>query len=114
MTAAVTVTNTGKVAGREVVQMYVSAPGQVDAEARLELRGFAKTRLLAPGESQVLTFTLSPRDLASFDAASSSWKVEAGTHTVKIGASSADIRQTATFTKAQEETVATVSTSVGP
>ena len=102
MTAAVTVTNTGKVAGREVVQMYVSAPGQSMPKPALELRGFAKTRLLAPDASQDLTFTLSPRDLASFDVASSSWKVEAGTYTVKIGASSVDIRQTATFTRAAE------------
>jgi beta-glucosidase len=102
MTAVVTVTNTGKVAGREVVQMYVSAPGQSMPKPALELRGFAKTGLLAPGASQVMTFTLSPRDLASFDAASASWKVEAGTYTVKVGASSADIRQTATFTRAAE------------
>jgi beta-glucosidase len=101
-TAALTVTNTGKLAGREVVQMYVSAPSPSLPKPALELRGFAKTRLLAPGASEVLTFTLSPRDLASFDAASSSWKVDAGTYTVKIGASSADIRQTATFTSAVE------------
>ena len=99
MTATVTVTNTGKVAGREVVQMYLSAPGQSMPKPALELKGFAKTRLLAPGESQLLTFTLSPRDLASFDAGSSSWDVEAGTYMVKMGASSADIRRTATFTK---------------
>ena len=98
MTASVTVTNTGKVPGREVAQMYVSAPGQSMPKPALELKGFAKTRLLVPGASQVLTFTVSPRDLASFDAASSSWKVEAGTYSVKVGASSADIRQTATFT----------------
>jgi len=102
MTASVTVTNTGKVPGREIVQMYVSAPGQSMPKPALELKGFAKTRLLPPGASQVLTLTLSPRDLASFDAASSSWKVEAGTYTVKIGASSADLRQSATFTRAAE------------
>jgi len=66
------------------------------------------------GESQTLSFTLSPRDLASFDGASSSWVAEAGTYAVKVGASSEDIRQTASFTKAQEEKIATVSTSVGP
>jgi beta-glucosidase len=92
MTASVTVTNTGKVPGREVAQMYVSAPGQSMPKPAWSSRAFAKTRLLAPGASQVLTFTVSPRDLASFDAASSSWKVEAGTYSVKVGASSADIR----------------------
>ena len=61
-------------------------------------RGAHSTRLLQPGESETLTFTLTPRDLTSFDEASSSWKAEAGTYTVKVGASSADIRQTATFT----------------
>jgi len=102
MTATITVTNTGKAPGREVVQMYVSAPGQSMPKPALELKGFAKTRLLAPGASQALTFTLSPRALASFDAASSSWQVEAGTYTVKIGAYSADIRQTVTFTRSAE------------
>jgi beta-glucosidase len=55
-----------------------------------------------------LTFTLVPRDLAWFDEASSSWRVEAGGYTVKVGASSADVRQTATFSKAKDETVAAV------
>ncbi len=114
LTATVKVTNTGKSAGREVVQLYLSAPGKAMPKPALELRAFAKTKLLKPGESQTLSFTLSPRDLASFDGASSAWVVEAGTYAVKVGASSEDIRQTASFTKAQEEKVATVSTSVGP
>lgn len=113
LTATVTVKNTGKAAGREVVQLYLSAPGKSMPKPAIELKGFAKTRLLAPGESQVLTFQLTPRDLASFDEASSSWMAEAGTYTVKIGASSEDIRQTATFAKAKAEKVGTVSTAVG-
>jgi beta-glucosidase len=114
LTATVKVTNTGKSAGREVVQLYLSAPGKAMPKPALELRAFAKTKLLKPGESQTLSFTLSPRDLASFDGASSSWVAEAGTYAVRVGASSEDIRQTASFTKAQDEKVATVSTSVGP
>jgi beta-glucosidase len=114
LTASVTVTNAGAAAGREVVQLYLSAPGKVAPKPALELRGFAKTKTLKPGESQTLSFTLTARDLASFDEASSSWLAEAGTYTVKIGASSEDIRQTATFVKAKEEKVASVSTSVGP
>jgi beta-glucosidase len=113
LTVTVKVTNNGKAAGREIAQLYLSAPGKTMPKPALELRGFAKTKLLGPGESQSLTFTLSLRDLASFDSASSAWMAEAGTHTVKVGASSEDIRQTATFTKASEENVATVSTSVG-
>jgi beta-glucosidase len=112
--AGVTVTNAGRVPGREVVQLYLSAPGKAMPKPALELRGFAKTKTLKPGERETLSFTLTARDLASFDEASSSWRVEAGTYTLKIGASSEDIRLTATFTKAEEEKVASVSTAVGP
>ena len=111
-TATVTIKNTGKAAGREVVQLYVSAPGQSMPKPAIELRGFAKTKTLAPGESQTLTFTLGPRDLTSFDEASSSWQAEAGTYTVKVGASSEDIRQSATFTRPKAEKVEAVSVSV--
>ena len=112
LTATVTVKNTGKAAGREVVQLYLSAPGKSMPKPAIELRGFAKTKLLAAGESQTLTFTIKPRDLASFDEATSSWAVEAGTYTVKVGGSSEDLKLTATFTKAKDESIATV--SAGP
>jgi beta-glucosidase len=113
LTASVTVTNTGKAPGREIVQLYLSAPGKAAPKPALELKGFAKTRTLKPGESETVSFTVTARDLASFDEASSSWLAEAGTYTVKIGASSEDVRQTATFVKTREEKVATASTSVG-
>jgi beta-glucosidase len=112
LTASVKVANTGKAPGREVVQLYLSAPGK-DKPA-LELRAFAKTRLLKPGESEVVSLKLVPRDLAWFDPATSSWVADAGTYTVKVGASSEDIRQTATFTKAKQETLAKVTGAVGP
>ena len=92
ITATVQVKNTGKSAGKEVVQLYLSAPAGKLHKPTLELKGFAKTRLLQPGESQTLSFDISPRNLASFDPASSSWVAEAGKYTVKIGASSRDIR----------------------
>ncbi len=113
LTATVTIKNTGKAAGRDIAQLYLSAPGTSMPKPAIELRGFAKTKLLAPGESQTLTFTLTPRDLASFDVASSSWVAEPGTYTVKVGASSEDIRQSATFTKASGEKVVTVSGTIG-
>jgi beta-glucosidase len=113
LTATVAVKNSGKVPGREVVQLYLSAPGKSMPKPAIELRGFAKTKVLAPGESQTISFTITPRDLASFDEASMAWMAEAGTYTVKIGASSEDIRQKATFTKAAEEKVGTVSVSIG-
>jgi beta-glucosidase len=107
--ASVRVTNTGRAPGREVVQLYLSAPGKSEPKPALELKGFAKTRLLKPGDSETLTFTLTPLDLASFDEAKGAWRAEAGTYTVKVGASSADIRQTATFTRTNDQTVASVS-----
>jgi beta-glucosidase len=50
-----------------------------------ELKAFAKTKILEPGESQELSFTLSPADLASFSTSTSSWIAEAGDYTVKFG-----------------------------
>ena len=89
------VTNTGSVAGKEVAQVYVTAPkGRLEKPAQ-ELKAFAKTRELQPGESQTLTMTIPVRDLASFDEASSQWLTEAGTYMFRIGTSSRDIKATA-------------------
>ncbi len=89
--------NSGPVAGREVVQIYLSAPSGKLEKPSEELVAFAKTGLLEPGQSQTLPFVLSARDLASFAASSSSWIAEAGEYTIKAGASAKDIKQTATF-----------------
>lgn len=94
-TATLGVTNKGKVAGAEVVQLYVSAPRGGQPKPLLELRRFGKTRPLAPGETQNLTFELGPRELASFDTESGAWVVAAGTHTLHAGASVADLRRSA-------------------
>jgi beta-glucosidase len=90
----VTIKNTGSVAGKEVVQVYVQAPsGKLEKPAQ-ELKAFAKTRELKPGESQTLTMNLLLRDLASFDETSSQWLTEAGTYTFRFGFSSRDIKAT--------------------
>ena len=98
---SVKVTNTGDVPGKEVVELYLSAPkGEVDKPAE-ELKAYAKTKVLNPRESETVTLTLNPKDLASFDEAQSTWVADAGEYTVKIGASSLDIRQTASFNLAE-------------
>ena len=103
---SVTVKNTGKVAGKEVAQLYVTAPkGKLEKPAQ-ELKGFAKTRELQPGESETLTMTLQKRDLASFDEAGSQWITEAGQYLFKVGNSSRDIKLTASL-KLTEYTEAT-------
>ena len=92
VTVTVTVKNTGSVSGKEVVQVYVTAPkGRLEKPAQ-ELKAFAKTRELKPGESQTLTMQMVRRDLASFDEANSQWITEAGTYTFRIGFSSRDIK----------------------
>jgi beta-glucosidase len=102
LTASVTVKNTGKIAGKDVVRLYLSAPAKKLDKPEEELKGFVKTRLLQPGESQTIGFTITPRNLSSFDTASSSWVAEAGTYEVRVGASSKDIRQKAAFTLNKE------------
>jgi len=113
MTVSVDVTNTGQVAGREVVQLYVSAPGELDKPAE-ELKGFAKTGLLKPGESQTLTFTLNTRDLASFNTDRSAWIADKGRYQVRIGASSEDIRLEKPFRLANEKVIQKVNRVLVP
>jgi beta-glucosidase len=97
ITARITVKNTGKVAGKQVVQIYVSAPaGTIDKPSQ-ELRAFGKTRLLQPGETQELTFTLHAGDLASYHTGQSAWITDAGKYLLKAGISSRDIKQAADF-----------------
>ncbi|MGI4750557.1 MAG: glycoside hydrolase family 3 C-terminal domain-containing protein [Janthinobacterium lividum] len=97
ISASITITNSGKVAGKEVVQLYLTAPAKMMDKPSEELKAFAKTRLLQPGESQTLSFNIKALDLASYDTKTSSWVAEAGNYNLKIGASSVNIKQTASF-----------------
>ena len=89
-----TIKNAGNVAGKEVVQLYVSAPGKDMPKPAKELKAFTKTRLLAPGESETVTLTLKADDLASFSETESAWVREGGVYHFLLGASSRDIKLT--------------------
>ncbi|MEP6584064.1 MAG: glycoside hydrolase family 3 C-terminal domain-containing protein [Ginsengibacter sp.] len=102
ITASVIVTNTGNKAGKEVVQLYLTAPSKKLDKPSEELKAFGKTNLLQPGQSQTIRFVLSSSDLASFYTDRSSWIAEEGEYTIKIGASSKDIKKTSTFTLSKE------------
>ena len=91
-TATINVRNTGKHAGKETVQLYVSAPAGGVEKPAYELKGFAKTKELAPGESQTLTIAVDTYTLAHFNEATSAWETAAGTYKVMFGADAADIR----------------------
>jgi beta-glucosidase len=97
-----TVKNTGKTAGMEVVQLYLSAPTPTLDKPEQELKAFAKTRLLAPGQSQAIAFTLHTADLASYYTDKNAWVADAGEYKVHIGTSSRDIVKTETFKLAKE------------
>ena len=94
---SVTVKNTGNHDGKEVVELYISAPDNKAANKPVkELKAFAKTKLLKPGESETLTLTVKAADLASFDEAASAWVVAEGEYQFLVAASAQDIKATLT------------------
>ena len=95
--ATIDIKNTGKVAGKEVAQVYVTAPSGRLEKPAIELRAFGKTNLLQPGQKQTLQFELNAKDIASFDTKATSWIAEAGNYSIKIGSSSEKILQTSSF-----------------
>ncbi|ASU81031.1 beta-glucosidase [Actinopolyspora erythraea] len=89
---SVTVTNTGRHAGEEVVQLYTHQRWSRDPQPHKRLRAFRRIRL-ETGESRTVTFTLRATELAHWDVTREKWVVEAATHDLLLGASSADVRQ---------------------
>ena len=93
----VTVKNTGNHEGKEVVELYISAPDNKAAnKPAKELKAFAKTKLLKPGESETLTLSVTAPELASFDEAASAWVVAEGEYQFLVAASAQDIKATLT------------------
>lgn len=96
--ASVTVSNSGKTAGKEAVGVYIAAPlGNFSDKPSIELREFGKTRLLQPGESQTLTFRIPLRQLASFNSGKSRWETARGAYKAFFGADVTAPRAEASF-----------------
>jgi beta-glucosidase len=96
VTVACAVTNTGERAGKEVVQLYVGDPRASVARPPRELKGFAKV-YLEPGATETVTFRLTARDLAYWSTTHGRWVLEGGAFELAVGASSRDLRLTATI-----------------
>ncbi len=92
---SVPVTNTGTVAGREVVQAYFSLPGSSISRPPRELKAFQSVAI-EPGETATVTLVARRDDLAYWDLRVDGWIVESGTYTVEVGASSRDLRTSTT------------------
>ena len=92
---SVTVKNSGQYEGKEVVELYISAPDNKTANKPVkELKAYAKTRNLKPGEKETVKLLVKTADLASFDEAASAWVVSGGEYQFLVGASSQDIKAT--------------------
>ena len=96
LTVTVAVKNTGSIAGKEIVQLYVGDDKCSVLRPVKELKHFAKVGL-APGEEKSVTFTLTPDDLKFYDEASAAWKYEPGKFKAYVCASSADVRGVVSF-----------------
>lgn len=115
VTVSVDVTNTGKVAGREVVQLYIRDKNGTPERPSKELRGFAKV-LLEPGECKTVTLTLAARDLSYYEERLHDWFAPSGVYEVMVGRASDDIRLTAELsftTEKQLPFVVTLTTTLG-
>ena len=104
---SVTIKNSGEREGKEVVELYVAAPDSKAANKPVkELKAYAKTKNLKPGESETLTLSVKAADLASFDEAASAWVVAEGEYQFLVGASSQDIKATLPATVKAQQTKA--------
>jgi beta-glucosidase len=92
-----TITNIGNRPGKEVAQLYLGAPSKNLDKPAVELKAFAKTVLLQAGQSQVISFELGAKDLASYDEQKAAWVAEEGNYVLSVGSSSANKQQKAMF-----------------
>ncbi|MBR5697849.1 MAG: glycoside hydrolase family 3 C-terminal domain-containing protein, partial [Prevotella sp.] len=101
----VTIKNTGDREGKEVVELYVAAPdAQAANKPAKELKAFAKTKNLKPGEKETLTMSITADQLASFDEAASAWVVTEGDYQFLVAASVQDVKATLTAAVKNQQT----------
>lgn len=110
----VNVKNTGTIAGKEVVQLYLSAAKSSIDKPEKELKAFVKTKLLEPGETQTVYFKISPKDLAYFSETQCAWIADKGTYKILIGNSSRNIQQTSSFTLSDDRIIERVNNAIIP
>ena len=90
ITMTVEITNTGRLSGRDVVQVYVTAPEGRLTKPYQELKGYRKTKELKSGETQTVTITIPTESLSSFDTGKSAFIMEPGDYLLRMGSSSRD------------------------
>ncbi len=113
VTVTAKIENTGKFAGKEVLQVYLSSPaGKLDKSVK-DLVGFAKTAALAPGESQVVSVYFDLADCASYDEETAAYILEQGRYIVRSGVSCADTKAIAALELDRTVTVKQVKSLLG-
>ena len=111
---SVDIKNIGEFNGKEVVQLYISAPTKKLKKPLRELKRFYKTDLINPNNKEHIDFTLTMRDLASFDTTQDAWFVEKGNYIISIGSSSTDIKLTKIITIKEDKIIEKVNNVVKP
>jgi beta-glucosidase len=101
---SIDVTNSGTVAGAEVIQLYVTYPGSAVERSDRDLKGFAKVAL-EPGETQTVEIAVPVNSLAYYDVAAAAWTLEGLAHEVHVGTSSRDLPRSTTLTVAAQQPV---------
>ncbi len=118
ITTKVRVTNSGNVAGKEVVQVYYSAPQGKLGKPKYQLCGFAKTDLLAPGETRIVTVSFNVDDMASFDdkgeICRSAYVLEEGNYDIYVGNCVTNLEKVYTFTSYENIVVKQLSSLCAP
>lgn len=114
LTISLKIKNIGKMAGKEVVQLYLKAPNNTIDKPLMELKGFEKTTLLQPGETETLQFILNPKDLTSYHESLSSWVADPGLYEILIGSSSMDIKLKSNFRLRKRQIIEKTNKALSP